>query len=150
MSARRTTATALALAAALAVAGCGDSPEDTAHDQGKDVGSALAQLTAARSADELQAAATELKDAVGAVGDDVGDRARSQVSVQRDGLNQAIGDLRTALTSGDPDTAAAARTELQGDVQDLRSRASSFGASNDSVVNSFWDGVKDGYDDEDD
>jgi hypothetical protein len=133
---------------ALAAAGCGDSPEDTAHDQGKAVGAALQQLTDARSADELQAAATKLKDAVGDVSDDVGDRARSQVSVQRDGLNQAVGDLRQALGAGNPDTAATARTELQGDVQDLRARASSFASSNDSVANSFWDGVKDGYDDD--
>jgi hypothetical protein len=149
MSARRGTAlvAAAALALAGAAAGCGDSPEDDAHDQGKAVGSALAQLTAARSADELQTATTALKSAVSDVSDDVGDRARSQVAVQRDGLNQAIGDLRQALTSGDPDTAAQARTELQGDVQDLRARAGSFSSSNDSVVNSFWDGVKDGYDD---
>ena len=148
MSARRRTALAccagvLALGGA---AGCGDSPEDTAHDQGKAVGSALEQLAGASNADELQAATTKLKDAVGDVSDDVGDRARSQVSVQRDGLNQAIGDLRQALTSSDPDTAAAARTELQGDVQDLRARAGSFAASSDSVANSFWDGVRDGYD----
>jgi hypothetical protein len=147
MSARRATALALA-AIALAVAGCGDSPEDTAHDQGEAVGAALQQLTQARSADELQAATDALKSAVGDVSDDVGDRARSQVSVQRDGLNQVIGDLRTALTSGDADRAAAARTELQGDVQDLRARAGSFSASSDSVANSFWDGVKDGYDDD--
>lgn len=149
MSARtRIVALASAGVLALGAGGCGDSPEDTAHDQGKAVGAALAQLTDARSADELQAAVTKLKDAVGDVSDDVGDRARSQVSVQRDGLNQAVGDLRQALSSSDPDTAATARTELQGDVQDLRARASSFASSNDSVANSFWDGVKDGYDDD--
>jgi hypothetical protein len=147
MSARARRAALAGVTLALLAAGCGDSPEDTAHDQGKAVGAALEQLTGARSADELQAATARLKDAVGDVSDGVGDRARSQVDVQRDGLDQAIGDLRQALTSSDPDTAAAARTELQGDVQDLRARAGSFAASNDSVANSFWDGVKDGYDD---
>jgi hypothetical protein len=150
MSARTRAALACVCAGVLALgaAGCGDSPEDTAHDQGKAVGAALAQLADPRSADELQAASTKLKDAVGDVSGDVGDRARSQVSVQRDGLNQAIGDLRQALTSSDAGTAATARTELQGDVQDLRARASSFASSTDSVANSFWDGVRDGYDDD--
>ena len=49
-----------AAAAALAAAGCGDSPEDNAHDSGRDVGKALRSITDARSAGEVQAGVTQL------------------------------------------------------------------------------------------
>jgi hypothetical protein len=149
MSARRRTA-ALAVAALLgggALAGCGDSPEDTAHSNGKAVGEALAQLGDARNAQELTSGVTAVRNAVGDVGDDVGDRVRGQVDAQRDSLNAVVGDLRTAITSDNTTAQANARTQLQSDIQDLRSRATSFSKSNDSVANSFWDGVKDGFDD---
>lgn len=149
MSARRTT-TALALAALLgggALSGCGDSPEDTAHSDGKAVGTALAQLGDARNAQELTSGVTAVRNAVGDVSDDVGDRVRRQVDAQRDSLNGVVGDLRTAITSDDATAQANARTKLQSDIQDLRSRATSFSTSDDSVANSFWDGVKDGFDD---
>lgn len=149
MSARRRTA-ALAIAALLgggALAGCGDSPEDTAHSDGKAVGQALAQLGDARNAQELTSGVTAVRNAVGDVSDDVGDRVRQQVDAQRDSLNGVVGTLRTAITSSDPAAQANARTQLQSDIQDLRSRATSFSKTNDSVTNSFWDGVKDGFDD---
>jgi hypothetical protein len=149
MSARRRTA-ALAVAALLgagALAGCGDSPEDTAHSDGKAVGKALAQLGDARNAQELTSGATAVRNAVSDVSDDVGDRVRRQVDAQRDSLDAVVGNLRTAVTSNDAAAQANARTQLQSDLQDLRSRATSFSKSNDSVANSFWDGVKDGFDD---
>jgi hypothetical protein len=150
MSARRTLTAALAVAALLgggALAGCGDSPEDTAHSDGKAVGKALAQLGDARNAQELTSGVTAVRNAVGDVSDDVGDRVRGQVDAQRDSHNSVVGELRTAITSNDPAAQNTARTQLQSDIQDLRSRASSFSTSNDSVANSFWDGVKDGFDD---
>jgi hypothetical protein len=144
---RRMAGTLLAVGAlGLAGAGCGETPEDTAKDRGQDVGEAVRQLVDARSIDEVQTAATEVKDAVAAVGDDGGDRVQAQLRTQQDKANQAIGDLKSTLTSGDDDAAASARTELQGDLQDLRAQASAFRGSNDSVANAFWDGVKDGYD----
>lgn len=150
MNMRRQTAAALAIAALLgggALSGCGDSPEDTAHSDGKAVGQALAQLSDARNAQELTSGVTAVRNAVGDVSDDVGDRVRKQVDAQRDSLNGVVGDLRTAITSDDAAAQANARTQLQSDIQDLRSRAQSFSKSDDSVANSFWDGVKDGFDD---
>jgi hypothetical protein len=147
---RRKTATGLAIAALLgggALTGCGDSPEDTAHSDGKAVGQALAQLSDARNAQELTSGVTAVRNAVGDVSDDVGDRVRSQVDAQRDSLATVVDNLRTAITSSDPAAQATARTQLQSDVQDLRARAQSFSKSSDSVTNSFWDGVKDGFDD---
>jgi hypothetical protein len=58
-----------------------------------------------------------------------------------------VATLRTAITSGDAAAQARARTQLQSDIQDLRSRAAAFSTSSDSVANSFWDGVRDGFDD---
>jgi gas vesicle protein len=140
-------AVALVLALALVGAGCGDSPEDNAHDSGKDVGQALRAVTAAGDADQLQAAIAELKDAVSNVSDDVSARVRDQASVQSDTINKAVDNAKTALTASDPSQASEARDEVQAQVQDLRSQASGFADSNDSVTNAFWDGVKDGYDD---
>jgi 2',3'-cyclic-nucleotide 2'-phosphodiesterase (5'-nucleotidase family) len=138
---------ALATCAALAAAGCGDSPEDTAHDNGKQVGQALQDLSNARSAQELQSAAQGLRDAVSQIDPDVDDKVRRQIETQRDSLNKAIGDLRTAVTSTDANARSTARTELQGQIQDLRSQAAAFRDSGDSVINAFWTGVKDGYND---
>jgi len=140
---------ALVAAAALApvAAGCGDSPEDTAHDNGKDVGQALQALSSATNAQELQAAGQQLRDAVSqAAGDAKGD-LRDQVRVQVDHLNKAIGQFRTAVTSDDQARSAAAREELQAELQQARTQAAAFDDSGDSVTNAFWQGVKDGYDD---
>jgi hypothetical protein len=149
MSARRTTTTlaVMALLGGGALTGCGDSPEDTAHSDGKAIGKALAQLADARNAQELTSGVKAVQNAVGDVSDDVGDRVRREIDAQRDSINAAIGDLRTAITSTDPATQNSARVQLQSDIQDLRSRATSFSQSDDSVANSFWDGVKDGFDD---
>jgi hypothetical protein len=149
MTARRTAA-ALAIAALLgggALAGCGDSPEDNAHSDGKAVGRALAQLGDARNAQELTSGVTAVRNAVSDVRDDVGERVRGQVEAQRDSLDAVVANLRTAITSSDPAAQSSARVRLQSDIQDLRARAQAFSKSDDSVANSFWDGVKDGFDD---
>ena len=143
---RRLLAVAAAVPA-LAFAACGTSPEDEAHDNGKDVGQALRSISDATSLDQLQAGVKELQDAIGQVADDQSDRIKQQVQVQKDTINQAIGNLRRALGSGDQSTAQTYRNELQGDIQDLRSQAAGFASTRNSVDNSFWDGVRDGYDD---
>lgn len=148
MSRRALAATAAALALALAGAGCGDSPEDTAHDHGEDVGEAFRALTESRSVTELDAATQDLKDAVAAVGDDDGSRVQSQLRAQQDKINQLIGGFKSVLSAPDADARDAARSELQGDVQDLQAQAQTFRHSADSVANAFWDGVQDGFEDD--
>jgi hypothetical protein len=145
MRARGMTAVVVA-ALAVTAGGCGDSPEDTAHDNGEAVGESLRALMNADSADALKSAGQDLRDAVAQAADSAGDTARQQVRVQTDHLNKAIGDLRQAVTSSNPDTAAAARTELQAEIQEARSQAAAFRDSGDSRTNAFWQGVKDGYD----
>jgi hypothetical protein len=145
MRVRRTVPAALA-ALALVAAGCGDPPEDTAHDNGKAVGEALKSLRNASNADQARAAAQDLRDAVAEAADSAGDTARQQVRVQVDHLNKAIGQFRTAATSGDQQRADAARVELQYELQEARTQAAAFRDSGDSRTNAFWNGVKDGYD----
>jgi hypothetical protein len=145
MRTARITATAL-IALAFAAAGCGDSPEDTAHDNGKAVGEALQSLMNADNADELRAAGQDLRDAVSEAADSAGDRARQQVRIQTDHLNKAIGQFRTAVTSSDQQRADAARVEMQAEIQEARAQAAAFRDSGDSKTNAFWQGVKDGYD----
>ena len=134
-----------AAAAALAAAGCGDSPEDNAHDSGRDVGKALKAITAASSAEEVQAGVQQLGHAVSNVSDDVSGRVKKQVQAQRDHVNKIIGEVRGALAA--PDTADAARANVEDEVQSMRAQAGSFASTRDSVTNAFWDGVRDGYDD---
>jgi hypothetical protein len=148
MRARTTIAAALAaLLLAFAAAGCGDSPEDNAHSSGKKVGQALRQVADADSVDSVQAGIADLRSAVGDISDDVSSRVRSQSRVQQDTVNGAIGAFKQSLTATDPEAKAAARSELQGQIQDLRSQAAGNANTRDSVTNAFWDGVKDGYDD---
>jgi hypothetical protein len=104
-------------------------------------------MSDAQSTEELRAGAKDLRDAVGDVSDTVSSRVRAQVRAQQNNINKAIGDARQALTSTNPETATSARDQLQGELQDLRSQAASFDNTRNSVTNSFWAGVKDGYDD---
>jgi multidrug efflux pump subunit AcrA (membrane-fusion protein) len=132
-------------ALAIAGAGCGESPEDNAKDHGEDVGEAFRDLTNARSAQEIEDAAVELKDAVAAVGDSGGDEVQQQLNTQQANIDAAIAAVKSALAAGD---VAGAQTALQSQLQEVRAQAQSFRSSNDSVANAFWSGVKEGYDDD--
>jgi hypothetical protein len=143
---RRLVGTLLLTGALVATgAGCGESPEDNAKDHGEDVGEAFRDLTDARSAPEIEDAAVQLKDAVAAVGDSGGDRVQQQLATQQANVDQAIADVKSALAAGD---VAGAQAALQSKLQEVRAQAQAFQASNDSVANAFWDGVKKGYDDD--
>jgi hypothetical protein len=147
MSRQRRLVGTLLLTGALAAAGvgCGESPEDNAKDHGEDVGEAFRELTDARSAPEIEEAAQELKDAVAAVGDSGGDHVQQQLSTQRADVEQAIAAGKSALAAGD---VAGAQAALQSRLQEVRAQAQAFRSSDDSVANAFWDGVKEGYDDD--
>jgi hypothetical protein len=120
MSGRRLVGTLLLTGAlAAAGAGCGETPEDNAHDHGQDVGEAFRALTDARSVPEIQDAAQQLKDAVGAVGDSGGDRVKEQLSTQQAKVQQATAGIKSALASGD---VAGAQATLQSDLQDAAPR----------------------------
>lgn len=144
---RRRLVGTLLLTGALAVAGagCGESPEDNAKDHGEDVGEAFRDLTNARSVAEIEDAAQALKNAVAAVGDSGGERVQQQLNTQQATVQNAVAAVKSELAAGD---VAGAQAALQSDLQDVRAQAQAFRSSGDSVANAFWDGVKEGYDDD--
>jgi hypothetical protein len=127
-------------AALLILAGCGDSPEDEARDDGKDVGQAVRAVADATSLDEAQQAVTDLRAAVADMAGDTRERVQSQAETQRDELSQGV---QAAQRAGSFDQA---KTQLQSTAQDLRAQADSFRDSNNSIANEFWRGFEEGYD----
>jgi hypothetical protein len=132
---RRTRLIAAALTAALLLGACGDSPEDKAHDDGKKVGEATRALFDSRSIDEAKTAATNLRNVVNGVGDEVRSTVRTQLATQRDTLTRAV----QGLQQGDVG-------QVKDSVQQIRAQADAFRHSNDSVANEFWRGFEEGYD----
>jgi gas vesicle protein len=130
-----------AVAAAFAVlAGCGDSPEDQARDDGKDVGKAVRTIADATSVDQAQQGVADLRSAVSGLDSDTRERVQSQVQTQGDEISKGVD---AAKSAGSFD---AAKQELQSTAQNLRSQADSFRDSNNSITNEFWRGFEEGYD----
>jgi hypothetical protein len=127
-------------AALLILAGCGDSPEDEARDDGNDVGQAVRAVADATSLDEAQQGVTDLRTAVADMASDTREHVQSQAETQRDELSQGV---QAAQRAGSFDQA---KTQLQSTTQDLRAQADSFRDSNNSIANEFWRGFEEGYD----
>jgi hypothetical protein len=140
---RRAGVLALLAALALGVAACGESPEDKARDDGKEVGAAMGKLYSADDADAAREAAEELRTAVQQLREDASERAGNQVQVQSETLQNAVEELQQSSDAED------ARTELQSAIQQIRSQAESFQGQNDSIANEFWRGFEEGFDDND-
>ena len=79
-----------------------------------------------------------------AVGDSGGDRVKEQLSTQQATVQQAIAGVKSELARATSPGAGHAAERLQ----DVRAQAQAFRSSDDSVANAFWDGVKEGYDDD--
>jgi hypothetical protein len=126
--------------AAVALSACGDSPEDQARDDGKDVGEAVRQLADATSIDDARAAVEDLRGAVDGLDSDTRERVQKQVETQRDTVSDAVDSAAQAGSFED------ARTALADGAQQLRSQADSFQSTNNSVTNEFWRGFEEGYD----
>jgi gas vesicle protein len=130
-----------AVAAALVLlAGCGESPEDQARDDGKDVGKAVRAVADASSVDQLQQAIGDLRSAVDGLDGDTRERVQSQVETQRDELSNGVDAARSAGSFED------AQQDLKSTAQNMRSQADSFRDSNNSIANEFWRGFEEGYD----
>lgn len=133
---RRAVATTAAVIAALAIAGCGESPEDEARDQGEQVGEAVRGVYDADSAEAAGEAIDDLRAAAQDIGEDTRERVRAQVETQTGSLDAAV------------EAVAAGQTAvLQETAQQIRSQADAFRSGNDSISNEFWRGFEDGYDD---
>jgi hypothetical protein len=139
---------AAVLAASAALAACGESPEDEARDDGKAVGEATRALYDATTPEEAQAAVGDLRAAISGLSEDARERVRKQVETQGDTLNKAVEAYRAGRTAaaqgGDVE---GARNDLRSAVQQISAPAGSFRSTNDSIVNEFWRGFEEGYDD---
>lgn len=133
---RATTSIAIVLAA-LAVGACGDSPEDDARESGEDIGEQVQKLFTAESAEDAGEAIDSIRAEIESMEERTRERVGEQVETQRGSLEKA----GEAIGSGDPDA-------LKQAAQDMRGQSQSFRTTNDSVVNEFWRGFQDGYDDD--
>ena len=129
---RRAAAVAAAVVLALGAAGCGESPEDEARDDGEDVGEAMRALFDAQTPEQAQEAVGDLRDAAGELTQDTADAVRPQLETQRSTLAGAVG--------GSPE-------EWRDAVQQARAQADAFRSGADSVANEFWRGFQEGYED---
>ena len=119
----------------VALAGCGKSPEDKAHDQGKAVGKAVRELRDASSLGDAKTAIQDLSEASKDVGADAKKAVKDQLDTQTATLSKAAG----AVASGDSN-------ELKATIDDVRAQSEAFQHTNNSVGNAFWKGFQDGYD----
>jgi hypothetical protein len=124
-----------AVVLALALAACGESPEDEARDDGKQIGEAARALFDAESLDQAQTALDDLASAA----DEVDEETREAVSEQIDTQSASLSAAVDAIQGGDLDG-------LKSAVQQVRSQADSFRSGEDSVANEFWRGFEEGYD----
>jgi hypothetical protein len=131
---------AAALAAGVALAGCGESPEDEARDDGEDVGEAVRDVADATTLQEARDALGSLRDTVADLDPDVRERVQDQVDTQRDSLQATI---EAAGSAGSFDDA---RVVIRSGAQQLRSQADSFRSGENSIANEFWRGFEEGYD----
>lgn len=137
---RRLRVLVVVVAAFALLAGCGESPEDQARDDGKAVGKEVRAVADATSVDQAQQAIADLRSAVQGMDTDTRERVQSQVEIQRDELSQGV---EAAKSAGSFDQA---KQQLASTAQELRSQADSFRDSNNSIANEFWRGFEEGYD----
>jgi hypothetical protein len=142
---RRIGGGALVVAAivAIAIAVWPASEADKAREDGKQVGEAVSALYGATSAEEVDAALTDLDTAIANTREHAGDRVGSQVDDQADALSRAAdGFVGVHTTDGfDQDLYQA---ELDTAVDDLTTQADDFRTEGPEVQRAFWNGVEEG------
>jgi hypothetical protein len=141
MTGRRTAVAALLATAALGLAACGDSPEDEAHKDGEAIGSAMRELVDSRSAEEVGEAASDLQEARAAVDEDTANKVRGELDTAGDQVQSLVDTIGQAAANPSQDTLQDVRSA----VQNMRQQAETLQEGDDSVVNEFWRGVSDGY-----
>jgi hypothetical protein len=119
------------------------SEADKAREDGRQLGEAVGALYNATSADEVDAALTDINTAVADTADHAGDRVGSQVSDQTDALSRAA-DGFVGVHSTDSFDQDLYEAELDGAVDDLTSQADDFRSEGPEVQQAFWDGVQEG------
>jgi hypothetical protein len=128
---------------AIAIAVWPASEADKAREDGKQLGEAVGALYNATSADEVDAALTDIHTAVVDTREHAGDAVVNQIDDQADALSRAAdGFVGAHTTDGfDQDLYQA---ELDGAVDDLTSQADDFRTTGPEVQQAFWNGVEEG------
>jgi hypothetical protein len=133
-----------ALLAAGAIAFWPASEAEKAYDDGERFGTAVAQLQAADTSEEVDAALTEMDAAVADTRDHAGDAVADQVNDQADALSRAADGFVGTHTSDDAFSVDLYQAELNTAVDDLGANAEDFRTTGPEVQQSFWDGYQDG------
>jgi hypothetical protein len=132
-------ATAAALAA-LAIAVWPASEADKARADGEQFGAAVAQLQAADTTAEVDAALIEVQDAAADTRAHGYDAVSSQVSDQADALDRAADGYVGSISSDDDFEAELYEIQLDDAVGDLESNADDFRTTGPEVQQAFWEG----------
>jgi hypothetical protein len=128
----RRVATVLLAAVALAAAGCGDSPEDNAHDAGKDIGEELYDLRTAATPADAQEAAADIRQEIAELRSDLSPEVQERLA--------SIGDdVRAGLETGDTPSG---RTQV---FANALAQLEALRSDSDSVVNELIRGVREGF-----
>jgi hypothetical protein len=130
--------------AALAIAVWPASEADKARSDGEQFGTAVAQLQAADTTAEVDAALVEVRDAAATTADHGYDAVSAQVDDQADALNRAADGYVGSITSDDAFEQDLYEAELDGAVSDLENNADDVRTTGPEVQQAFWDGYDTG------
>ncbi|HWT22288.1 MAG TPA: hypothetical protein VN213_02160 [Solirubrobacteraceae bacterium] len=129
---------------AVAIAAWPASATDEARADGERFGEAVAQLYAADSSAEVDAALTEMDAAVADTRAHAGDAVADQVAAQEDALARAADGFVGSHTSDDAFSVDLYQAELNGAIDDLTSNAEDFRTQGPEVRQAFWEGYETG------
>jgi hypothetical protein len=135
---------AAATLAAVTLAVWPASEADNARADGERLGEAVAQLQAADSRSEADAALGEVHAAAAAAGDNAGDRVADQVSDQADALDRAVNGFVGYYTTDSDWDQALYEYELEVAVDDLATQAEDFRTEGPEVQQAFGEGYEEG------
>jgi hypothetical protein len=120
------------------------SETDKARADGEAYGAAVASLYNADTAEEVDAALSDMHTAAADTRDHAGDAVGNQVSDQADALDRAVDGFVGTHTSDDSFSVDVYQAELDTAVDDLASQADEFRTQGPEVQQAFWDGYQTG------
>jgi hypothetical protein len=130
--------------AAVTIAVWPASEAEKAYDDGERFGTAVAQLQAAGTTEEVDDALTEMHAAAADTIDHRYDAVADQVAAQEDALARAADGFAGSRTADDSFEADLYQAELDVAVDDLTDNADDFRTTGPEVQQSFWDGYQNG------
>jgi hypothetical protein len=136
---------AASLLAVIAIAAWPASEADKARDDGEQLGAAVSQLYNAQSADEVDAALTEVQSAASDTRDHAGDQVAERVGDAQDALSRAADGFVGTQTSTDAFEVDLYQAELNEAVDDLDHQANDVADDAPEVRSAFWDGYETGF-----